>query len=89
MASEPQVRCAGGLFQADNPAATGVVSITPRGALRDPLPESLWERYRESYRNELDFMADVAQGETPRLMFRTVSCWTPCSLLRMMRPLVR
>ena len=57
-----QVRGTGGVVQADNPAATGVTRITPEGRVYDGLADKLWDRFGESYYNEIDYMADIAQG---------------------------
>ena len=57
-----QVRGTGGVIQADNPSATGVTRMTTAGRMCDGLADKLWDRFGESYYNEIDFMADVAQG---------------------------
>ena len=49
-------------MQADNPAPTGVRRITPQGRVHDGLADKLWDRFGESYYNEMDYMADIAQG---------------------------
>ena len=56
------MRGTGGVVQADNPALTGVQRITPEGRVYDGLESSIWERFDKSFYNQMDFMADVAQG---------------------------
>ena len=51
------------MIQADNPAATGVTRTTPAGRVYDGLADKLWDRFGESYYNEIDYMADIAQGQ--------------------------
>ena len=51
------------MIQADNPAATGVTRTTPTGRVYDGLADKLWDRFGESYYKEIDYMADVAQGQ--------------------------
>ena len=51
------------MIQADNPVATGVTRTTPTGRVYDGLADKLWDRFGESYYNEIDYMADVAQGQ--------------------------